>query len=91
LPVTGLASFLPVFKSTEFSPYVFFDYGRGIIDHNALSNDNHVRSSHYGAGIDVQFAKKWMLDLAVSHQKSKIEGVDSESETRAWGQIRTEF
>lgn len=91
LPVTGLASFLPVFKSTEFSPYVFFDYGRGIIDHNALSNDNHVRSSHYGAGVDVQFVKKWMLDLAVSHQKSKIEGVDSESETRAWGQIRTEF
>ncbi len=91
VPAAGLASFLPVFKSTEFSPYVFFDYGRGIIDHNALSSDNHVMSSHYGVGVDVQFAKKWMLDLTVSHQKSKIEGVDSESETRAWGQIRTEF
>ncbi len=91
LPMTGLASFLPVFKSAEFSPYVFFDYGRGIIDHNALSNDNHVKSAHYGAGVDMQFAKKWVLDLTVSHQKSKIEGVDSESETRAWGQIRTEF
>jgi hemolysin activation/secretion protein len=91
LPVTGLASFLPVLKSAELSPYVFFDYGRGVIDHNALSNDNHVKSAHYGAGVDMQFAKKWVLDLTVSHQKSKIEGVDSESETRAWGQIRTEF
>ncbi|MGB7817031.1 MAG: POTRA domain-containing protein [Methylotenera sp.] len=91
LPMTGLASFLPVFKSAEFSPYVFFDYGRGVIDHNALSNDNHVKSSHYGAGVDMQFAKKWMLELMVSQQKSKVEGVNSESETRAWGQIRTEF
>lgn len=90
-PVTGLASFLPVLKSAELSPYVFFDYGRGVIDHNALSNDNHVKSAHYGAGVDMQFAKKWVLDLTLSHQKSQIEGVDSESETRAWGQIRTEF
>jgi len=91
LPMTGLASFLPILKSAEVSPYVFFDYGKGIIDHSALSSDNHVNSAHYGAGVDMQFAKKWVLDLTVSHQRSKIEGVDSESETRAWGQIRTEF
>jgi hemolysin activation/secretion protein len=90
-PMTSLASFLPILKSAEVSPYVFFDYGKGIIDHSALSSDNHVNSAHYGAGVDMQFAKKWVLDLTVSHQRSKIEGVDSESETRAWGQIRTEF
>lgn len=91
LPVAALASFLSILKSTEASPYVFFDYGRGIINHSALSNDNHVNSVHYGAGVDLQFVKKWMLDLTLSQQRSKIEGVDSESETRAWGQIRTEF
>jgi|APFre7841882724_1041349.scaffolds.fasta_scaffold15235_2 hemolysin activation/secretion protein len=91
LPMTTLASFLPILKSAETSPYAFFDYGRGIIDHSALSNNNHVNSAHCGIGIDIQFAKKWMLDLAASHQRSKVEGVDSESETRVWGQIRAEF
>ena len=90
-PATGLASFLPIFKDAEYSPYVFFDYGRGIIDHSALSSDNHVNSSHYGVGIDMQFAKKWLLDFAVSHQKSNIQGSGSEYDTRAWGQIQTEF
>ncbi len=91
LPINTLASFLPIFKSVEASPYAFVDYGKGIINHNALIDDNHVNSVHYGAGVDMQFAKRWLLDLTLSHQRSKIEGIDSESETRAWGQIRTEF
>jgi hemolysin activation/secretion protein len=91
VPLAGLAKFLPIFNGAEASPYVFFDYGKGIINHNALSNDNHVRSSHLGAGVDMQFAKKWALDFTVSHQESKIEGVATERETRIWGQIQKEF
>ncbi len=86
--VSGLASFLP---TVEVSPYVFFDYGRGVINHNALSDSNHVKSSHYGVGVDSILSKKWMLGLAVSHQRSDVEGTASESETRAWGQIQMEF
>lgn len=91
LPVNEVASFLQALKDIEVSPYAFVDYGKGIINHSALTDDNHVSSVHYGAGIDMQITKSWMLDLTVSHQRSKIEGVNSESETRAWGQIRTEF
>jgi len=86
-----LASFLPVLKSPEFSPYMFFDYGSGIIDQNALTSDNHVKSSHYGAGVDVQLTKKWLLNLTLSHQESQIEGAATEYETRAWAQIQTGF
>jgi hemolysin activation/secretion protein len=91
VPLTGLAKFLPIFSSAEASPYMFFDYGRGIINHDALSDNNHVKSSHYGLGIDMQFEKKWVLDLSVSHQDSKIENIDAERETRLWGQIQKEF
>ncbi|MEQ1597962.1 MAG: ShlB/FhaC/HecB family hemolysin secretion/activation protein [Methylotenera sp.] len=91
VPLTGLAKFLPIFNGADASPYVFFDSGKGIINHHALSDDNHVRSSHVGAGIDMLFAKGWTLDLTVSHQESKIEGVDTERETRAWGRIQKEF
>jgi hemolysin activation/secretion protein len=91
LPFAGLARILPVFKEMEVSPYVFFDYGRGIIDHSALSSDNHVDSSHYGLGVDLQLTKRWALDLTASHQRSKIEGVDAQTDTRIWGQISTEF
>jgi hemolysin activation/secretion protein len=86
--LAGLASFLP---TVEVSPYVFFDYGRGIINHNALSSNNHVNSSHYGIGVDTLLTKKWVLGLTISHQKSQIEDVAPETETRAWGQIQTEF
>lgn len=89
--LTGLAKFLPIFNGAELSPHMFFDYGRGIINHNALSDNNHVWSSHVGAGVDMQFAKKWALGFTVSHQKSRIEGIDAERETRVWGQIQKEF
>ncbi|MDO9205800.1 ShlB/FhaC/HecB family hemolysin secretion/activation protein [Methylotenera sp.] len=91
LPISGLARFLPVLQRVEVSPYGFYDYGKGVINHNALSSDNHVKSSHYGVGIDALLTKKWMLNFAVSHQKSQVDGVASENETRAWGQIQAEF
>lgn len=91
LPVAALARFLPALQSVEVSPYVFFDYGRGIISHSALSTDNHVRSSHCGIGIDTLIAKRWALDFTVSHQKRLTEGAATETETRAWGQLQMEF
>lgn len=91
LPLTGLAKFLRIFNGAETSPYMFFDYGRGIINHDALSDNNHVKSSHFGLGLDTQFAKKWALDLSLSHQESKIDSIDAERETRLWGQIQKEF
>jgi hemolysin activation/secretion protein len=93
-PIGNLASFLQetnVAKNVELSPYVFLDKSRGLVNHIALSNNNQVNSLHYGAGLDVKLAKNWLLDFTVSHQKSKIEGVQAESETRAWGQISTNF
>ena len=72
LPLASLANAPAVFQTMEMSPYVFFDYSRGNINHNALSNDNHVRSSHYGAGFDVLLAKRWTLDFSVSHQKAVL-------------------
>ncbi len=91
IPLAGLAKFLPILNSAGASPYIFFDYGRGVVNHHALSDDNHVWSSHVGAGVNMQFANRWALDFTVSHQKSKIEGVDAERETRIWGQIQKEF
>jgi hemolysin activation/secretion protein len=91
VPLTGLAKLLPIFNSAEASPYMFFDYGRGNINHHALSDNNHVKSSHFGLALDMQFAKKWALDLSVSHQESKIDNIDAERETRLWGQIQKEF
>jgi hemolysin activation/secretion protein len=91
ISLANLAGFLQMFTSAEISPYVFYDYGRGNINHNALSNDSHVRSRQYGAGLDMQFAKRWTFDFAVSHEKTDVDGIDSEQETRAWGQVRADF
>jgi hemolysin activation/secretion protein len=93
-PLGNLASFLQetsVAKNVELSPYVFVDRSRGLVNHIALSNNNQVNSLHYGAGLDVKLAKNWLLDFTVSHQRSKVDGIQAESETRAWGQISTSF
>jgi hemolysin activation/secretion protein len=91
--VEKLASFLQASKlsSVELSPYTFVDVGRGVINHHALSENEHVNAVHYGAGLDIKLTKSWQLDLAVSHQRSKIDGIDAKTETRAWGQIGTHF
>ncbi len=88
LSLEPLAGFL---RSVKVSPYIFFDYGRGIINHSALSDSNHVNSSHYGVGLDTLITKKWALGLAISHQKSQVEDTAPETETRAWAQIQTQF
>lgn len=91
LPLAALANAPTFFQTMEMSPYVFYDYSRGNINHNALASDNHVRSSHYGIGVDAILAKKWILDLTASHQNSRIDGLASEAETRAWAQVQMEF
>lgn len=73
------------------SPYGFIDFGRGRINQNALSNDNHVKSTHYGLGLDAALKKKWLLNLIVSRQIRDFDGASAESETRAWGQLQKEF
>ena len=91
LPIAALANAPTFLQTMEMSPYVFYDYSRGNINHNALTSDNHVRSSHYGIGVDAILAKKWILDLTASHQNSRIDGLASEAETRAWVQVQMEF
>lgn len=83
----SLASLLLV----ELSPYAFVDAGKGIVNENALSNDNHVKSIQAGLGMDFLFKKDWHLSVSASHQNRDFEGVDAENETRFWGQILKEF
>ncbi len=73
------------------SPYGFIDFGRGKINQKALSEDNHVRSTSYGFGIDMVFRKNWGLNFAASHQRRKFDGASEEHETRAWGQLQMNF
>ncbi len=73
------------------SPYGFLDYGTGTLNQNALSNNNHVESVHYGLGVDASLAKRWFMGLTISHQERRIDGNPREGETRAWGQIQKEF
>lgn len=73
------------------STYGFVDFGRGKINRDALSDDNHVKSIHYGAGVDMAFSRKWLLGISVSHQARKFDGVSQENETRVWGQLQKDF
>jgi hemolysin activation/secretion protein len=73
------------------SPYAFVDYGTGVLNQNALSDNNHVDSVHYGLGVDANFAKQWLMGLTISRQERRIDGNPQEDETRAWGQIQKEF
>lgn len=82
---------LAKFLHSNLSPYLFYDAGKGVINHTALSGDNHVRSSHVGLGLDASFLKEWFLGLVISHQKRDIDGARSENETRAWGQLQVSF
>lgn len=75
----------------QISPYGFIDIGRGKVNQSALSDDNHVKSTHYGVGIDTLLKQNWQLGLSVSHQRRAFEGAQSEDETRAWGQLQKAF
>lgn len=84
----ALANFL---HANSLSPYVFYDAGRGNINHVALSDDNHVRSSHAGIGVDAAIGERWYLGLTWSQQKRDVDGSGTERERRAWGQIQVTF
>ncbi len=73
------------------STYGFVGFGRGKLNRDALSDDNHVKSIHYGVGVDMAFSRKWLLDITVSHQARKFDGVSQENETRVWGQLQKDF
>lgn len=83
-----LASFL---RSTSVSPYVFYDAGLGIINHEALDKNNHVRSTHAGLGMDAAIGERWYYGLAWSWQKRDVDGSESEREHRMWGQLQMTF
>ncbi len=74
------------------SPYGFIDVGRGKINQDpADNNDNHVKSIHYGLGMDLAFANEWLLDVLVSHQNRDFENASAENETRFWGRLQKSF
>lgn len=83
----SLASLLLV----EVSPYAFLDGGRGRINQNALSGDNHVKSVQAGFGMDFLFKRDWQLSVTASHQSRDFDGASAENETRLWGQLQKEF
>jgi hemolysin activation/secretion protein len=83
----SLASLLLV----EVSPYAFVDAGKGKINENALSRNNHVKSIQLGLGMDFIFKKDWSLSVTASQQNRDFEGANAENEARFWGQIQKEF
>ncbi len=82
-----LASLLLV----ELSPYGFIDFGRGKINQKSSIDDNHVKSIHYGLGLDATFRNKWLFSLTASHQNRDFEGTGAENEARVWGQLQKYF
>ncbi len=75
----------------EVRPYGFIDAGRGKINQKALSNDNHVKSIHYGMGMDLAFKKDFLLSLTASRQSQDFDGASADSETQLWGQLVKSF
>ena len=74
------------------SPYVFLDFGRGKINQDPVSsNNNHVESTHYGAGMDLAFKSDWFLSVTGSHQTRDFENTGAENETRFWGKLQKNF
>ena len=73
------------------TPYVFFDYGYGKINHDPLSSDNRVLSRHYGTGVDMKLARQWGLGMTYSVQDRALEGSATDTSYTLWGQIKKEF
>lgn len=83
----SLASLLLV----EVSPYGFMDAGRGKLNHQASTSDNHVKSIHYGLGLDLTFKQNWLFSMIASHQNRDFDGIAAENETRMWGHLQKAF
>ena len=75
----------------EIRPYGFIDAGRGKINQKAIFNDNHVKSIHYGMGMDLAFNKDCLLSLTASHQTLDFDGASADSETLLWGGLVKSF
>lgn len=73
------------------TPFAFYDMGRGKLNRDPQSSDNTVKSNHIGLGLDVQLPAQWVLSTSFSQQKRSLEGADSETESRLWGQLRKSF
>lgn len=73
------------------SPYVFYDFGKGRINKDALSQDNHLTTIHWGLGLDMAFKNQWLFDLSFSEQKRVLQGSAGESEQQLWGQLKKAF
>lgn len=78
----GLAKWL-----VNITPYTFIDVGRGKLNQQALSADNHVKSIHAGIGFDANLKNDWLFSVTASHQNRDFTGVDAENELRFWGQL----
>lgn len=75
----------------DISPYAFIDFGRGKINQQPSTSDNHVKSTHVGLGFDATFKKSWLFSLTAAHQNRDFEGAGAENEARLWGQLQKYF
>ncbi len=73
------------------TPFAFYDLGRGKLNRDPLTGDNTVKSHHVGLGVDLQLPAQWVLSTSFSQQKRSLEGADSDTESRLWGQLRKNF
>ncbi len=73
------------------SPYAFYDFGRGKVNHDPLTSNNRVLSRHYGAGVALGIAKQVNFDLSYSIQDQALEGNSTETSHTLWGQLRKDF
>ncbi|MFW5432405.1 MAG: ShlB/FhaC/HecB family hemolysin secretion/activation protein [Methylophilaceae bacterium] len=71
----------------DISPFGFIDVGRGKVNQKTSANDNHVKSMHFGLGLDATFKNTWLFNVTASHQNRDFEGADAENEVRVWGQL----
>jgi hemolysin activation/secretion protein len=75
----------------DISPYGFIDFGRGRVSQKSSTSDNHVKSIHFGLGLDATFKNAWLFSLTASHQNRDFEGTGAENEARIWGQLQKYF
>ncbi len=87
--VSSAADVTPYIQSV--TPFVFYDAGRGKLNHDPLTSDNHVRSNHVGVGTDIQFPAQWILTTTYSQQKRDLDGTESNTEYQLWAQLRKNF
>ncbi|MFQ6333933.1 ShlB/FhaC/HecB family hemolysin secretion/activation protein [Methylophilus sp. 3sh_L] len=73
------------------TPFVFYDAGRGKLNHDPIGSTNYVRSQHVGIGTDIQIPGQWVLTTTYSQQKRDLDGSGSNTEYQLWGQLRKSF